>query len=75
MFEILQLPNETSTKLPVWVWIYPGRRLFGDTHPYHYGPEYIMDKPVVFVCANYRMNVVGMNLRFLLYFIKIKPGS
>ncbi|KAK7590849.1 hypothetical protein V9T40_002462 [Parthenolecanium corni] len=55
------LPNTTNsnTKLPVWVWIYPGRRLFGDTHPYHYGPEYIMDKPVVFVCANYRMNVVG----------------
>lgn len=54
-----QLPSENSTKLAVWVFIYPGRRLFGDPTTQRYGPHYIMDEPVIFVSASYRVGAFG----------------
>ncbi len=56
-----QLPNDTSTKLPVWFFLYPGRHIFGDAHTAHYGPHYIMDQPVIFVTAAYRLGPFGKN--------------
>lgn len=57
--EHLQLPNDTSSKLPVWFFLYPGRHIFGDAHSAHYGPHYIMDHPVIFVTAAYRLGPFG----------------
>lgn len=54
-------------KLPVWVFIYGGRRLMGNGLPYKYGPEYIMDKPVILVLIAYRIGPVGKFERWLLY--------
>ncbi|XP_065203589.1 carboxylic ester hydrolase-like [Planococcus citri] len=54
-------PQTTNnhTKLPVWLFIYGGRRMFGHCLPYKYGPEYIMDKRVIFVTLNYRIGPMG----------------
>lgn len=49
----------SSFPLPVWVFIYGGKRQFGDAAPYKYGPEYIMDKPVIFIAMSYRMGALG----------------
>ncbi|XP_065203560.1 juvenile hormone esterase-like [Planococcus citri] len=50
---------EKDAKLPVLIWIHPGRRLFGDALPSHYGPEYFMDKPMIIITANYRLGGLG----------------
>ncbi|XP_065203557.1 juvenile hormone esterase-like [Planococcus citri] len=54
-----QLPSKNTTKLPVWFYIHPGRRLFGDPSTQRWGPHYIMDEPVIFVTAAYRLNSFG----------------
>ncbi|XP_065203563.1 juvenile hormone esterase-like isoform X2 [Planococcus citri] len=51
--------QKNQTKLPVWVFIFGGRRMLGHSSPYKYGPEYIMDKKVIFVTVNYRIGPMG----------------
>lgn len=50
---------ENLSNLPVWVYIYGGRRILGHGLPYKYGPEYILDKDVIFIVVAYRIGPVG----------------
>lgn len=46
-------------KLPVMFWIHGGGFLAGNGGPGVFGPEYFMDKDVVFVSFNYRLGLFG----------------
>lgn len=46
-------------KLPVMVWIYGGGFVAGHSQSSLYGPDYFMDKDVVFVSFNYRLGLLG----------------
>lgn len=43
----------------MWFFLFPGRHLFGDANVAHYGPHYIMDHPVIFITAAYRLGPFG----------------
>ncbi|CAG0880232.1 unnamed protein product [Cyprideis torosa] len=45
--------------LPVMVWIHGGAFIVGCGSSRHFGPEYLMDKNVVLVSFNYRLNIFG----------------
>lgn len=49
----------SADKLPVWVYIYGGRRVSGGASVDKLGPHYIMDKPVIFITMTYRVNLLG----------------
>ncbi|XP_060847593.1 juvenile hormone esterase-like isoform X1 [Rhopalosiphum padi] len=51
-------PN-VNGKLPVMFWIHGGGFLAGHSGSNVYGPEYFMDKDVVFVSINYRLGLFG----------------
>ncbi|XP_065209911.1 juvenile hormone esterase-like [Planococcus citri] len=56
----LYVPQGTFQEtLPVWVYIYGGRRVSGSASVDKLGPHYIMDKPVVFITMTYRVNLLG----------------
>ncbi|XP_050430240.1 juvenile hormone esterase-like [Adelges cooleyi] len=50
---------DLSGKLPVMVWIHGGGFAAGHSGTSLYGPEYFMDKDVVFVSFNYRLGLLG----------------
>lgn len=54
-----QIKNQGSQKLPVWVFIYGGRRIAGHVAPYKHGPHYIMDEAVIFITMTYRLGPLG----------------
>ncbi|VVC41625.1 Carboxylesterase type B, conserved site,Carboxylesterase, type B,Carboxylesterase type B [Cinara cedri] len=50
---------DLNKKLPVMFWIHGGGFLAGHSAPDLYGPDYFMDKDVVFVSFNYRLGLFG----------------
>ncbi|KAK7590851.1 hypothetical protein V9T40_002464 [Parthenolecanium corni] len=56
---IPEIKNQGSQKLPVWVFIYGGRRIAGHVAPYKHGPHYIMDEAVIFITMTYRLGPLG----------------
>lgn len=50
---------DVNKKLPVMFWIYGGGFIAGHSAPDLYGPDYFMDKDVVFVSFNYRVGPFG----------------
>ncbi|XP_050531732.1 juvenile hormone esterase-like [Daktulosphaira vitifoliae] len=57
--------------LPVMVWIHGGGFAAGHSGPDLYGPEYFMDKEIVFVSLNYRLGILG----FLSFEDDVMPGN
>lgn len=53
---------DVNGSLPVMFWIHGGGFLAGHGGPSLYGPEYFMDKDVVFVSFNYRLGLFGNDL-------------
>ncbi|XP_033228992.1 esterase FE4-like [Belonocnema kinseyi] len=53
--------NLGSTKdlLPVMVWIHGGAFISGNSSSTGYGPDYLLDKDIIFVSLNYRLGVLG----------------
>lgn len=51
-------PN-INGKLPVMFWIHGGGFTAGHSGSSLYGPDYFMDKDVVFVSLNYRLGLLG----------------
>ena len=45
--------------LPVMVWIHGGFFLKGSSNSTKYGPDYLLDKDIVYVSLNYRLGVLG----------------
>lgn len=45
--------------LPVMVWIHGGAFKYGDSTENLYGPDYLLEKNVVFVSINYRLGALG----------------
>ncbi|XP_063701626.1 esterase B1-like [Culicoides brevitarsis] len=53
-------PNiEPATSLPVFVWIHGGGFVFGSGSSQVYGPDYLVERDVVVVTVNYRLNIFG----------------
>jgi carboxylesterase type B len=57
--------DDTSSLLPVMVWIHGGAFVSGSSGTKCYGPEYFMDKKVILVTINYRLNVFGNGTRVI----------
>lgn len=51
--------QKTNSKLPVWLYIFGGRRIFGHAAPFKYGPEYLMDYQIILVTFAYRLGLAG----------------
>ncbi|EFA02259.2 juvenile hormone esterase-like [Tribolium castaneum] len=51
--------NKTNRGLPVMFFIYGGGFIEGNCFDYVYGPEYLLDRGVIVVCANYRVGPFG----------------
>ncbi|XP_049862978.1 venom carboxylesterase-6-like [Schistocerca gregaria] len=51
--------QEHESKLPVMVWIHGGSWSSGAGTSNYYGPEFLMDRGVVFVSINYRLGPFG----------------
>ncbi|XP_065209337.1 juvenile hormone esterase-like isoform X1 [Planococcus citri] len=64
-----KISNETL--LPVMVFIYGGRFMFGNALPDRYGPHYFMDKDVILITFHYRLGVFG----FLSTEDEVIPGN
>lgn len=45
--------------MPVLVWIHGGGFIFGSGSTLLYGPEYLIEKDVIVVTFNYRLNIFG----------------
>lgn len=45
--------------MPVFVWIHGGGFVFGSGSTELYGPDYLVEKDVVVVTINYRLNIFG----------------
>ncbi|XP_033229045.1 esterase E4-like [Belonocnema kinseyi] len=56
-------PNQnlasTQDLLPVMVWIHGGAFNSGNSSSTGYGPDYLLDKDVIFVSLNYRLGILG----------------
>lgn len=52
--------NPSKKSLPVMVWIHGGAFRYGDSTENMYGPDYLLEKNVVFVSINYRLGAFGM---------------
>ncbi|XP_031829887.2 esterase FE4 [Nomia melanderi] len=63
------VPN--TIKLPVMVYVYGGKYLFGSSNSTELSPEYLMDQNVILVTVNYRVNIMG----FFSMENKIAPGN
>lgn len=50
------MPNKP---LPVLVWIHGGGFIFGSGSTLLYGPDYLVEKDVIVVTINYRLNIFG----------------
>lgn len=64
-------PYHSGGALPVMVFIHGGGFREGNNSPFLYGPEYFMDKGVILVAINYRLEVLG----YLCLGIKEAPGN
>lgn len=56
-------------KLPVMFWIHGGGYVSGHGGSSLYGPDYLMDKDVVYVSINYRLGLFGKTILSLNYFM------
>lgn len=65
------LNTPPDAKLPVMVFIHGGGFFSGSSAPVLYGPRYLVNKGVILVTANYRLNIQG----FLCLGIKEAPGN
>ncbi|XP_049875083.1 esterase FE4-like [Pectinophora gossypiella] len=63
--------NELTEPLPVMVFIHGGGFREGSSMPNLYGPEYLINKDVILVTINYRVEVLG----FLCLGIEDAPGN
>ncbi|GAB6022899.1 hypothetical protein CHUAL_006994 [Chamberlinius hualienensis] len=54
-----QLVNETNRLLPVIAVIHGGGFIIGSSGQFFYGPQNMMDYPVVLVTFNYRLGILG----------------
>nr|WCC58162.1 carboxylesterase [Pharsalia antennata] len=52
-------PNFKGKKLPVMAWIYGGGFNLGNSSYRGYGPDYLLEKDIVFVSFNYRLGIYG----------------
>lgn len=52
-----KIANETL--LPVMVFTYGGRFMYGDARPGKYGAQYFMDKDVILITFHYRIGIFG----------------
>lgn len=48
-----------KTPLPVFVWIHGGGFVCGSGSTLLYGPDYLVEKDVIVVTINYRLNIFG----------------
>ncbi|XP_065209336.1 juvenile hormone esterase-like [Planococcus citri] len=48
-----------GTLLPVMLFIYGGRFMYGNALPDRYGPHYFMDRDVVLITFHYRLGILG----------------
>lgn len=53
-------PKISTNLLPVMVWVYGGYFLQGSSNFTEFGPDYLLEKDVVFVSFNYRLGVFGI---------------
>ncbi|XP_065209315.1 juvenile hormone esterase-like isoform X1 [Planococcus citri] len=60
-----------NTLLPVMVFIFGGRYMYGNALPSRYGPQYFMDEDVVLITFHYRLGVLG----FLSTEDEVIPGN
>ena len=51
--------DQNQGKLPVMVWIHGGGFITGDSTEELYGPGALLDKDVILVSMNYRLNILG----------------
>uniref|UniRef100_A0AAR5P4C2 Carboxylic ester hydrolase n=1 Tax=Dendroctonus ponderosae TaxID=77166 RepID=A0AAR5P4C2_DENPD len=51
--------TNVTGNLPVMVWIYGGTFMGGTSAYYQYGPDYFLEKGVVYVSFNYRLGIFG----------------
>ncbi|XP_046587083.1 juvenile hormone esterase-like isoform X2 [Neodiprion lecontei] len=54
-----QLPVNTSTLLPVMVWIHGGAFLHGSSSSATFSPDYLLDSDIVLALPNYRIGALG----------------
>lgn len=60
----VQLPtNDTNPKRPVIVFFHPGGFYSVAGISTIYGPQYLLDEPVILVTANYRLGALGKVLK------------
>lgn len=60
VFTTILPDNNTNIKLlPVMVYIHGGAFVHGSSHSKKFGPEYLIDKDIVLVTFNYRLNIFG----------------
>ncbi|XP_018579198.1 esterase FE4-like [Anoplophora glabripennis] len=52
-------PNLKGRKLPVMAWIHGGGFNLGNSSYISYGPDYLLEKDIVFVSFNYRLGIYG----------------
>ena len=57
-----KVPDDEGAKA-VMVWIYGGGFMFGKGSSVFYGPDYLLERDVIVVHFNYRMNVFGRDFR------------
>ena len=66
---VFQLPDGTTSLLPVMVFIHGGAFYAGEPSSLVYGPEYFLDKDVVLVLMAYRLSALGTFFTSLMTFI------
>lgn len=64
-------PKDSNGLLPVMVYIHGGGFREGNNSPFLYGPDYFIDKGVILVTINYRLEILG----YLCLGIKEAPGN
>lgn len=51
--------KQFTTKTPVMVWIHGGAFMHGSSGTEMYGPDYLLQKDIIFVSFNYRLGAFG----------------
>ncbi|XP_015429390.1 PREDICTED: esterase FE4-like [Dufourea novaeangliae] len=60
-----------SNKLPVIVFVHGGKYIIGASHSQEFPPDYMLNRDVILVSMNYRLNVMG----FFTTANKVSPGN
>ncbi|KZC03758.1 Venom carboxylesterase-6 [Dufourea novaeangliae] len=53
--------DKPASLLPVFVFIHGGNFVSGNASTHSVGPKYLLDKPIVVVTINYRLNILGFS--------------